>query len=644
MRNQWRLLLQRCKPVSELQFKVQSSTTVPLYHNRTFHSVNPHSPALHIHFQNRSFPRLFTSSSELAVEQNKATDQSAITSTLIELYSDPIKSNEDVMLELRSKPDLTSTGDVTKLFENRGSEPKAAKAFYDWVMSKESDNLSSNSCNRLLGMLGANGLVKEFWDSVDFMKKKGYGVKKGASVRAMAKFEEEGLKDEVQKLKDLFALGSIDASIEKLSSKVSKIIQQTPWGDDVETKLQELGAVYSPDLVKMVLENLGSDPNKAVIFFRWIQESGLYKHDETTYNAIAKELAREDYIDKFWRVIDEMRTSGYDMNKSTYIQILNKFVRKKMLKDAVDLYEFSMNGNIKPSIQDCTFLLRKIVTSHELDMDLVSKVLKVYKQSGNKLTDAMSDSVLKSLTSVNRFGDCNKILKSMEEVGFTPGENIQSKIAFKLSKNSKSEEVGSFLESMEASGSYKTFGSLIEGYCLSGEIDKARDCFLKQTGPTLSGYALETITNAYCSNKKPLEGYKLVIEVVNEVKPWHTTYKLLTTKLIEQGFFKESVGLLAHMKRHGYPPYLDPFVKYVATSGTIDDTLVFLKGMTVKKVPSINVYLRVFKAYFKAGRGSEAQDFLAKCPRFIRNHVDVLNMFSEVKRGKDDSTPTPLAV
>lgn len=649
MRNQWRLLLQRCKPVSELQFKVRSSTTVPLSRNRTLHSLIPHSRAPHIHFQNPNFPRLFTSSSELAVEHNKPTDQSVVTSTLIELYSDPIKSNEDVMLELKSKTDLASSDSVNELFKNRGSEPEATRVFFNWVMSKEGDNLSSNSCNRLLGMLGANGLVKEFWDLVDIMKKKGYGVKKGASVRAMSKFEQEGMKDEVQKLKDLFALGSIDASIEKLSSKISKVIQQSPWGDDVETKLKDMGIVYSADLVKMVLENLGTDPNKAVIFFRWIEESNLYKNDEKTYNAIARELAREDYIDKFWRLIDEMRTKGYDLEKATYIRVLNQFVRKKMLKDAVDLYEFAMNGNIKPSLQDCPFLLRKIVTSNELDIDLFSKVLKIYKESGNTLTNSTLDAVLKSLTSVGRYGECNKILKSMEEIGFYPGENSQGKIAFQLSKNSKTEEASEFLDLMEASGtSYKTFGSLIEGYCLSNHLDKACDCFQKMitnVGPAFSGYPLETITNAYCSKGNPLEGYKCLFEAVNEkgVKPWHTTYKLLITKLLDHGLFNEAINLLSPMKRHGYPPYLDPFVKYVAKSGSSDETVVFLKAMTVKKVPSFAVYLRVFKAYFKAGRHSEAQDFLSKCPRFVRNHVDVLNLFSDVKRGNDGSAPAPVA-
>ena len=64
------------------------------------------------------------------------------------------------MLELKSKLDLARNDYVNELFKNHSLEPGAAKEFFYWVMLKESYNLSSNSCNRLLGMLRTNGLVE----------------------------------------------------------------------------------------------------------------------------------------------------------------------------------------------------------------------------------------------------------------------------------------------------------------------------------------------------------------------------------------------------------------------------------------------------------------------------------------------------
>ena len=71
------------------------------------------------------------------------------------------------------------------------------------------------------------------------------------------------------------------------------------WSDDVERKIRELGIEYSSDMVKMVLENVGVEPAKVLIFFRWLEESGLFKHGEWTYNVVAKVLGQEDCIDRF---------------------------------------------------------------------------------------------------------------------------------------------------------------------------------------------------------------------------------------------------------------------------------------------------------------------------------------------------------
>ncbi|PWA61704.1 pentatricopeptide repeat (PPR) superfamily protein [Artemisia annua] len=633
MRNQLRLLLQRCKPI-------------PIHHHFTkvqqqsLHSLPiSHKP----HFQTPPyFPKPFSS---LAINQTK---QSDITSSLIELYSDPHKTHQDTLSELKTKHGDSLNEHVRTLFSTRGSDPNSPKLFYDYVVSNGIGELSSNSFNRLLGMLGGYGLVKEFWELVEVMGKRGYGVKKGAAVRVMEKFVEMGLDRDVEKLKGLFKLGS---GVGKVGARVSKVVRGEPWGEAVEKKLLDMGVVFTSELVKLVLENLGTDGNKAVIFFRWVEESGLFKHDEATYNALLRELGREEYVDKFWRVVGEMKDAGFEMEKGCYVLVLRQFVKKRMLKDAVDLYEFAMGGKVKPSLQDCVYLLRKIVTSSELDMELVSKVLRVYKESGNKFSSSELNTVLKSLTSVGRYSECNKILRAMEDVGFYPDEKMQGKIGFQLSKDGKTEEASEFVDFVEGSGtvsSYKTYESLIDGYCISGHLDKAADCFqtlLKNGGASSAGYALETLTNVYCSKGKADEAYRLLLSAVyeNNVKPWHTTYKLLISKLLEQGLFNKATDLFGPMKADGYPPYLSPFVKYVSKTGTTDETLMFLTKMTDKKVPSINVYTRVFKAYFKAGRHSEAQDFLSKCPGFIKNHVDVLNLFYSMKRVKDTAASTPVA-
>ncbi|KAJ6402616.1 hypothetical protein OIU84_014675 [Salix udensis] len=242
-----------------------------------------------------------------------------------------------------------------------------------------------------------------------------------------------------------------------------------------------------------------------------------------------------------------------------------------MIKEAIDLYEFAMNGANKPSAKCCTYLLRKIVVGKQMDMVLFSRVVEVFTGNGNVLTDPMLDAVLKALTNVGKFGECNKVLREMKVAGFVASGNLQRKIAFGLTRAGMNDEANEFVDHMESSGrdlSYKAWASLIEGHCVSGDLEKASDCF------------------KIMIEKKGVSGARYAFELLG------------------------------------------------------DDAIAFMNAMTTKKFPSISVALRLFKALFKAQRHDEAQDLLSKCPIYIRNRDDVLNLFSSKKFSKDTTTTT----
>lgn len=579
-----------------------------------------------------------------------SSDQNQIV-VLTDMFSQTGMTDEKIKLELEANNIVVTHDLVLSALKNLQSAPAVARKFFRWISRNDNEEkkiLSSKSYNLMLSVLVENGLVKEFWDMVSTMKKKkGYGVSKGTFVKALEKFEKDKLSDDVGKLKALYASGSTDNSIENLSSRVCRVIRQDVWGDSVEKRLRELNIEFTSELVSMVVENIGVEGNKGLIFFRWVEESGCFKHDKHTYSAMASVLASEDSSEKFWRVVDEMRNAGYEMDKGAYVKILERFVRKRMLKDAVDLYELAMGGATKPSLSDCTYLLKKIVVSKELDMDLFFRVVRISWENGHILTNSTFNAVLKSLTSVGRIEDCNKVLKAVKD-DFQPNSTLQSRIAFQLSSSGKSEEADEFVGDMEASDhslGCRTWSSLVEGYCLAGDMDKASTTYQKMVekiGAPNTEYALELLVSSYCRKNRAADAYKLVSRMVNgnQVHPWHSTYKILIGMLLAQGGFEEALDLLSLMKNQGYPPFLDPFVEFLSKSGSPDDAMTFTKAMTVKRFPSTPVFLKLFEAYFEAGRHSEAQDFLLKCPRYIRNHADVLNLFCSMNSaGAPAATP-----
>ncbi|KAK6154939.1 hypothetical protein DH2020_009187 [Rehmannia glutinosa] len=532
MRNQWlRLLLIRCNTPSQPYIS-------QVHHLRSLTSSLLHSRAPHVTPKPFVFSHHFTSSPELAVEPPKTpSDQATL---LADIFATPGRSSDEIKLDLDLKNVVITYDLILSFLRNPDTDPDVAKRVFDWVLETQSEKLSSKSYNLMLGILVRGGFVKETWDMIGIMKKKGYGVVKGAFVKISERFQKDGLDDDVEKLKELYASGS--ASCKKTDGSKENAV-------DLDMNVR-----YSSDLVTRVLENLEMEPNKALIFFRWVQESGLFKHDERSFNAMARVLGDEDHSQKFWR---------------------------KMIKDAVDLYEFAMIGANKPSAQDCIFLLKKIVVSKELDMDLFLKVVGVFKANGYVLTNANLDAVIKSLTSVGRMTECNKILVAMEEAGYVPSGSSRCKIAFKLSSGGKTDEALEFMNHV-AAPDFRTWESLVKGYCVARDLDEASNSFRKMVekeGPSCAGHALDVLIGTYCRKNRPVDAYKFVLEM------------------------------------------------YLSRTGSAEEATVFLQAMTVKRFPATPVFLRLFEAYFKAGRQNEAQNFLSKCPGYIKNHADVLNLF-----------------
>ncbi|XP_030452239.1 pentatricopeptide repeat-containing protein At3g02490, mitochondrial [Syzygium oleosum] len=553
------------------------------------------------------------------------------------------EDSEDAAKELKLVRNNVAVSDdvVLKVLESLSASPRAAGKFFDWVSVNNSERLSSKSYNLMLGVLGVNGFISEFWDLYETMKKRGYGMSGYVRDKVLETFEKEGRESDAEKLRGVFASGSVNNSVEKNPSGIYRILKNEVWSEDVEKKLRELDVEFTTDVVKKVVENLATEPMKALMLFRWVEESGLFKHDKQTYNAMAIVLGREDCIDRFWKLVDEMKVVGYEMERETYVKVLGRFCKRKMIKDAVYLYEFAMSGVDKPSAQECTFLLRKIAVSKDFDMGLFSRVVKVYTEKGNTLTDSMLYTVLKSLDSVGRLGEFDRVLKVMQECGFLPGGNLRSKIAFRLSSTGKKDEASKFMDTLESSGltsDFRTTASLIEGLCVSGDLEKVSDYFhemVEKDAGSSASRALDSLVNAYCDKNRAFDACRILKDCAsnNELKPWHTTCKLLIKKLLAQGGFEDALTLLSLMKEHGYPPFLHPFIQHISKKGSKDDALAFLKAMTSKKFPSTSVFLQMFEAFFKVRRHNEAQELLSKCPRHIRNHADVLDLFCSKSKG-----------
>ncbi|KAL5731848.1 hypothetical protein ACHQM5_004538 [Ranunculus cassubicifolius] len=346
----------------------------------------------------------------------------------------------------------------------------------------------------------------------------------------------------------------------------------------VKGKLRGFLVTISEATLLRILRGLRTDPLKALCFFRWVEENIGCTHNAVSYNTILLILGQEKTISEFWIVVKKMKSAGCDIDIYTYVKLSRQFQKRKMMKDAVEIYELMMDTPYKPSVGECTSLLREISLTNTEDLDLVFRVVNKSEAMGQTLSKAVYDEIHGSLTSAGRFDEAEKV--------------SYSQVMFGLCKEERLDEACQMLDEMESQGcisDIKTWSIVIQAHCTAGQMDRAMKLFNKMMKKNVEADAnlLEVLVNGLCNERRVRRAYTLVNEMVEKsnLKPWQATYKNLIEQLLVEKMLPEAMNLLRSMKKHNFPAFPKPFGDYISKFGTVKDAVKFLKALSGNQKP-----------------------------------------------------------
>ena len=92
------------------------------------------------------------------------------------------------------------------------------------------------------------------------------------------------------------------------------------------------------------------------------------------------------------------------MDTDVYVTVTHRFLKRKMVEDAMDLFWIMAGRPEKLSIEDFVFLLKKVVVTGDLDLKFVTRVMRYYQNAGNEVKALAFNAVLKLLRSVGKLG------------------------------------------------------------------------------------------------------------------------------------------------------------------------------------------------------------------------------------------------
>ncbi|XP_010550702.1 PREDICTED: pentatricopeptide repeat-containing protein At3g48250, chloroplastic-like isoform X2 [Tarenaya hassleriana] len=520
------------------------------------------------------------------------------------------------------------------VLRNLGKDPEKSFCFFKWVIRKTGLRPSSSLYSLMLRILVQHRSMKLFWVTLREMKEGGFYLDEETYSTIQSFLRKEKLTSDSVALTHFFDRMLKENAMDAVVKRVSDVVSRAKWGSEVERELQDMKLVLSDNFVIRALKELRDHPLKALDFFHYVGRFSSYSHNTITYNAILRVLARPNSVGEFWSFVDEMKNAGHEMDLDTYKKISRQLQKSRMMADAVRLYDFMMDGPFKPSTQDCILLLRALSVGPDPDLDLVFRVARKYESTGYSLSKAFYDGIHRSLTSVGMFAEAEEMVNAMKNAGYEPDNITYSQLVFGLCKAKRFSEACKVLDHMEAQGcvpDIKTWTILIQGHCTANEVDKALICFekMREKGFDIDSDLLDVLVNGFLCQNMIENAYKFFVETVKtgNVKPWQATYRNLIENLLAIRKYEEALDLLRMMKKQNYPAYANPFDRYLAEFGTVEDAKEFLKALSSKDYPSFIAYLNIFEAFFLQGRHSEAKDLLYTCPHHIRTHPKISELF-----------------
>nr|VDD56731.1 unnamed protein product [Brassica oleracea] len=462
--------------------------------------------------------------------------------------------SKEVVEGLR-KPDTRLTHETAiYVLRKLAKHPEKAYSFLDWVIRESDLTPSSPLYSTMLRMiLVQQRPMERFRTTLTDMKQGGFCLDEETYKTIYTLLNRESYKDA-----KALAWFYNDNAMYVVADNVSASVSKQDWGCEVERQLQGMKLPLSDhNFVIRVLNGLKEHPLKAFSFLRWV--GGCYKHSTVTYNAALRVLARPSSVAEFWSVVDEMKEAGHEVDFDTYIKVSRQFQMSRMMIEAVKLYEFMTDGPFKPSVEDCSLLLKSLSAGPSPDLDLVYRVSRKYESTGKPLSKAVYDGIHRYLTSVARFDEAGDTMKAMRDAGYQPDNITYSQLVFGLCKARRLEEACGVLDQMEADGLFpdvKTWTVLIQGYFKNNEVDKAFAFFenMLEKGLVIDSGLLDVMVGMFLSQSRIEEACKFLKEKVKNanVKPWRTTYKGVIDKLHEINKGEEALDLVQMMKKQNY--------------------------------------------------------------------------------------------
>ncbi|KAL6297144.1 hypothetical protein ACE6H2_005286 [Prunus campanulata] len=375
---------------------------------------------------------------------------------------------------------------------------------------------------------------------------------------------------------------------EKIEDIICRMMANRVWTTRLQNSIRNLVPEFDHNLVWNVLHGARSWEH-ALQFFRWVERSGLFKHDRETHLKIIEILSRNSKLNHARCILLDMPKKGVQLDEDLFIGL-------------IDGYGKSDKGCI---IQESVKLFIKM---KELG---VERSLKSY------------EALYKAILRWGRSMMAKRYFNAMLSEGIEPTRHTYNVMIWGFLKSRKLETAKRFFEDMKSRGispDLVTYNTMIHGYIRVDKMDESEQLFVELKGrniePNVISYT--TMIKGYVSGGRVDDGLRLFEEMKSfGIKPNAVTFSTLLPGICDAEKKDEAHKMLKEMVEKYISPkdnsIFERLLSLQCKSGDMDAAADVLKAMIRLSIPTeAGHYGILIENFCKAGVHDRAVKLLDK--------------------------------
>ncbi|XP_057538409.1 pentatricopeptide repeat-containing protein At2g37230 [Amaranthus tricolor] len=372
---------------------------------------------------------------------------------------------------------------------------------------------------------------------------------------------------------------------EKLEDIICRMMANRDWTTRLQNSIRNLVPQFDQSIVLNVL-NTAKKSEHALQFFRWIERSGLFKHDRETHLKIIEILGRNSMLNHARCILMDMPNKGVQFDEDMFVVLIDSYGK---------------NG----IVQECV------------------KIFQEMKELGVERSVKSYDALFKAILRRGRFMMAKRYYNKMLEEGIAPTKHTFNVLLWGFLLCQKVDTANRFYEDMKNRGimpDVVTYNTLINGFYRLKKVEEAEKFFVEMKGkniaPTVISYT--TMIKGYVSMGKVDEALQMFQEMKGfGINPNAVTYTTLLPGLCDAMKMSEARMILEDMvERRTAPKDNSIFIKLLncqCKSGDLDAAADVLKAMIRFRVPTeAGHYGVLIESMCKAGAYDRAVKLLDK--------------------------------